>query len=95
MLAICFRAYRRFIFHENQWHVLKATQQAPVEPAWPEDCSEFAKNKALDTADCTNNLKMYFGFRSIFLLNSGLRLSDPGTLAGIAAIFAALTGLLA
>jgi hypothetical protein len=38
---------------------------------------------------------MSFGFQSIFLLNGGLRLSDPGTLAGIAAVIAALTGLLA
>jgi hypothetical protein len=55
---------------------------------------DFAK-KALDTAARPNNLKMSFGFQSIFLLNGGLRLSDPGTLAGIAAIIAALTCLLA
>jgi hypothetical protein len=55
----------------------------------------LCKKKALDTAARPNNLKMSFGFQSIFLLNGGLRLSDPGTLAGIAAIIAALTRLLA
>jgi hypothetical protein len=53
------------------------------------------QKKALDTAARPNNLKMSFGFQSIFLLNGGLRLSDPGTLTGIAAIIAALAALLA
>jgi hypothetical protein len=55
----------------------------------------LCKKRALDTAARPNNLKMSFGFQSIFLLNGGLRLSDPGTLGGIAAIIAALTALLA
>jgi hypothetical protein len=86
--------YRSFIFRENQWLVLKAEREAPAKAAWPEDRLEFAKKKALDTAARTDNLKMSFGFLKHFLLNGG-RFDRSGTLAEIAAVIVALTGLLA
>jgi hypothetical protein len=52
------------------------------------------QKKALDTAARTDNLKMSFGFLKHFLLNGG-RFDRSGTLAEIAAVIVALTGLLA